>query len=338
MIPISMRGWAGALFALAGPRTLFVLLLLTAVPASAASMKLAWDPVVGVPIAGYKVHYGSASGEYTTTVNVGNVTTYTVTNLVNGAPYHFAVTAYNAAGQESGYSNDVGSPDVALYRKLVPGAGTGLYSYLLDYDFDHVVDAKTRFGTAGDVPLMGYISPGGKSSLIVYRNGAWYIDTNRDGTSDAAVSFGGLAGDIPLTANFSGAGGLDDLVIYRSGSWYVDRGLNGVVDLIYRFGGVAGDVPLAADVNGDGIADLAIYRKGIWYIDTNRDGNADLVVSFGGVTGDVPLLFDWDNDGKADLCIYRNGMWYISTNRDGVANSTFGYGAAGDVPVVGRFR
>ncbi len=50
---------------------------------------------------------------------------------------------------------------------------------------------------------------------------------------------GGVAGDIPLTANFSGPGELDDIVIYRAGMWYVDTNLNGSVNLTYMLGGVA---------------------------------------------------------------------------------------------------
>ena len=228
--------------------------------------------------------------------------------------------------------------DAGLYRKKSPKTGTNVYSFLLDYNFDHTPDAKVALGAAGDVPLAGALSPGGKTSLVFYRNGVWNIDTNRNGTIDTVVGFGGAPGDVPLLANFSGPGSLDDLVIYRAGVWYVDRDLNGSADLMFGFGGVPGDVPLAADVNGDGIADLVIYRNGVWYIDTNRNGSADMIVGFGGMPQDIPLLFDWDGDGKADVCIYRDGVWYVSTKRDGVADVMFGYGVAGDVPFFGAFH
>ncbi len=256
--------------------------------------------------------------------------TYTVSLKVTGPGGSNTQTRTN-------YVNVASIPDAGVYRKQAPPGGVS-YRYLLDFNFDQKADAKTAYGMAGDVPLVGYISPGGKSSFIVYRNGVWYVDTNRDGAADTVVAFGGMAGDVPLTANFSGPGALDDLVIYRAGTWYVDRGLNGVADQVYRFGGAAGDVPVAGDVNGDGIADLAIYRSGRWYVDLNRDGVVDQTLVFGGVAGDVPLLFDWDGDGKADLCIYRAGMWYVSTKRDGVAQVVFGYGATGDVPLLGRFH
>ncbi len=57
-------------------------------------------------LAGYTLYYGNSSGNYTTTVNVGNVTTYTFTNLAAGT-YYFAVTAYDTSGNQSAYSNEV---------------------------------------------------------------------------------------------------------------------------------------------------------------------------------------------------------------------------------------
>ncbi len=56
-------------------------------------------------LAGYKIHYGAASGTYSDTIDVGNVTTYTISNMGPGT-YYAAVTAYNAAGAESEHSNE----------------------------------------------------------------------------------------------------------------------------------------------------------------------------------------------------------------------------------------
>lgn len=79
---------------------------------SGSSATLTWTaPTIyadGTPftdITGYKVHRGTTSGIYTSPVDVGNVTTYTVTSLTAGT-YYFAITAYNASGYESGFSNE----------------------------------------------------------------------------------------------------------------------------------------------------------------------------------------------------------------------------------------
>jgi hypothetical protein len=68
--------------------------------------------VDGAPLtalAGYKIYYGAASGNYTASVDVKNVTSISLStlDLQSGQTYYFAVTAYDAAGNESGYSNEV---------------------------------------------------------------------------------------------------------------------------------------------------------------------------------------------------------------------------------------
>jgi fibronectin type 3 domain-containing protein len=75
--------------------------------AMAAQATLAWDPNTESDLAGYRVHYGTASGSYTVHTDVHNVTTYTVAGLTAGQTYYFAATAYDASGNESGYSNPV---------------------------------------------------------------------------------------------------------------------------------------------------------------------------------------------------------------------------------------
>ena len=93
---------------LSSPQLLMVLLLLLASSPSvlAADVSLAWDANSEPDLAGYKIYYGNASGTYGSLIIIGNVTTYTVTNLAPGT-YYFVVAAYNSAGLESGYSNEV---------------------------------------------------------------------------------------------------------------------------------------------------------------------------------------------------------------------------------------
>ena len=72
-----------------------------------AQITLEWDPNSEPDLAGYKLYYGTASGNYTNAIDVGNQVTYTVTGLNPGVTYYFAVTAYNTSGFESDYSNEV---------------------------------------------------------------------------------------------------------------------------------------------------------------------------------------------------------------------------------------
>jgi hypothetical protein len=72
----------------------------------AGSVPLAWDPSTSPNIAGYKVYVGTSSGNYGAPITIGNQTSYTVTGLTAGIKY-FAVTAFNTAGEESGFSNEI---------------------------------------------------------------------------------------------------------------------------------------------------------------------------------------------------------------------------------------
>src|SRR5689334_25383635 len=65
----------------------FALLLFFSGTAHAQTVKLAWNANTETDLAGYRVYYGTAPGVYTDNINVGNVTTYTVTGLNVGQPY-----------------------------------------------------------------------------------------------------------------------------------------------------------------------------------------------------------------------------------------------------------
>jgi hypothetical protein len=93
---------------------LFFLSLFNAYNLYAANVTLTWIPPTtkadGAPLtdlAGYKIYYGVSSGSYTQNIDVGNITTYTVTNLSTGTAYYFATTAYDASSNESSFSNEV---------------------------------------------------------------------------------------------------------------------------------------------------------------------------------------------------------------------------------------
>jgi len=70
------------------------------------SIDLAWDHSVSENIVNYRLYYGHASGVYDTYKEYGYINQITVTDLEFGR-YYFAVTAVDAEGNESGYSNEV---------------------------------------------------------------------------------------------------------------------------------------------------------------------------------------------------------------------------------------
>ncbi|MGD2186698.1 MAG: fibronectin type III domain-containing protein [Desulfobacterales bacterium] len=87
-----------------------LIVLLCALPLSvahAAYVDLEWDPNTEPELAGYKIYWGTASGNYSFSKDAGKNTTCTVSGLDEGKTYYFAATAYDANGNESGYSNQV---------------------------------------------------------------------------------------------------------------------------------------------------------------------------------------------------------------------------------------
>ena len=75
-------------------------------PHISCAESLQWDAVAG-DVQGYKIYYGTSSGSYPYSKNVGNVTQYPLPNLylTDGTTYYFVVRAYADAG-ESENSNE----------------------------------------------------------------------------------------------------------------------------------------------------------------------------------------------------------------------------------------
>jgi hypothetical protein len=89
------------------------------------STTLAWNANTETNIAGYRVHYGTSSGHYTQTLDVGKTTTATLSNLTAGTTYYSAVTAYNTSSLESLPSNEVSFTPTTSGSTVVTGSGSG---------------------------------------------------------------------------------------------------------------------------------------------------------------------------------------------------------------------
>lgn len=78
-----------------------------AAPTGSYSVNLTWDRSPSLGVAGYRIYYGPASGNYTNSVVVGNVTSNSVPGLVGGGMYFFTVVAFDASSVESLPSNEI---------------------------------------------------------------------------------------------------------------------------------------------------------------------------------------------------------------------------------------
>jgi hypothetical protein len=99
--------------------------------AATGSVGFSWNANAETNIAGYRLQYGTTSGVYPNSLDVGKVTTATATGLNPGDTYYFVVVAYNTAGQTSPPSAQVsytvpGTPNTA------PSATAGSLTVLED--------------------------------------------------------------------------------------------------------------------------------------------------------------------------------------------------------------
>lgn len=100
-------------------KKLLAIILLSAVTAFAlpstnktSSVSVAWDPYSYIhpeagKEAGFILYYGTASGSYTWSTNVGFRTNFTFTGLLFNTTYYSAVTSYDTNGVESDFSNEI---------------------------------------------------------------------------------------------------------------------------------------------------------------------------------------------------------------------------------------
>ena len=85
----------------------FIFIAIFTTAAYAESIDLQWDPNTEPELAGYKIYWGTSSGNYTSSRDVGDTTSYTLTGLDEGRTYYVAATAYDGSDNESGYSNQI---------------------------------------------------------------------------------------------------------------------------------------------------------------------------------------------------------------------------------------
>lgn len=96
--------------------------------AEAPLVSLAWNANPESNIAGYKVHFGTQTGVYSSVVDVGKTTQTLLPQLTMGETYYVAVSAYNSQGLESPRSTEfsvtAATPAPPVGTSFTMGSGT----------------------------------------------------------------------------------------------------------------------------------------------------------------------------------------------------------------------
>ena len=85
----------------------FMLALPAACGGSLGRARFSWEAVANPVVIGYKVHWGTASGVYTHSLDAGNVTEVIIEAFSQSVEYFAAITAYSDTGEESDYSTEL---------------------------------------------------------------------------------------------------------------------------------------------------------------------------------------------------------------------------------------
>ncbi len=168
-----------------------------AAPAFANSVTLSWDANTEADLAGYKVYYGTASRTYGAPITIGKVTTHTLSGLPSGMVY-FAVTAYNTAGLESGFSNEVsksfGSTPAPLVISNVASSGITQTAATITWSTSAAADSQVEYGTTaayGSLSALGtsYVTSHSRAlSGLVAGTTYHYRVRSRDAAGNVALS------------------------------------------------------------------------------------------------------------------------------------------------------
>ncbi len=97
-----------------------MLVAIVRLPAFAGNVTLAWNVNPNPIVTGYNLYYWMSGGAYISMVSVGNTTSVTISNLVDGTNYLFAATTYDASGLEGPLSPEVSFTVPAMVTNQSP--------------------------------------------------------------------------------------------------------------------------------------------------------------------------------------------------------------------------
>jgi|GEM_PF-2418692 len=169
----------------------------------AGDVSLAWDPSISEDVVGYKIYYGNFSGSYHSFHTVTNRTTYTVTGLSEGT-YYFAVTAFDSAGNESGYSNEVSTvvgeastaPADTTLPEISSVASSGITAdgATISWETNEAATIQVEYGTSAEYGSTTTLNPSLQTSHVQTLSGLMtdtlyhYRVKSKDAAGNLAVS------------------------------------------------------------------------------------------------------------------------------------------------------
>lgn len=142
----------------------------------APPVSLAWSPNPEATLAGYKIYFGTVSGNYPTVYDVGAVTQAALPPMILGKTYYVALRAYNRESLEGPLSAELvitASPPGPVASTGFTAAASGAGALQWRYPRSAVVPAD-RFAIESSEDLVRWSAAGGISTADAVRSdGQW---------------------------------------------------------------------------------------------------------------------------------------------------------------------
>ena len=162
----------------------------------------------------------------------------------------------------------------------------------------------------------------------IYKDGAWYLDTDGSGTWNAGTgpTISVHTGWTSVPGDWNGDG-KSEIGVYQNGVWYQDYNGNGVwdagVENVSMFGASAW-TPTVGDWNGNGKTTIGVYKDGVWYLDRDGSGtwSAGDTATMYRASGWTPVTGNWNGDASGTkIGVYKDGAWYLDNDGSGTWNA-----------------
>jgi hypothetical protein len=314
---------------------------LSATPGN-GQISLSWLPSSGA--ISYNLYRATTSGaEGSTPIASGVVgTTYTNTNLTNGATYYYTVAASNSAGMSAQSAEASAMPN--------SGAALGDGTYTVTNLASKLVWDDPAFAKIAGTKVILWPANGGANQRWKFTsagNGYYTITNQNSGLvlDDANVS---TAPGTELIQWPSNNGRNQLWLITPVGDGYTIT--NQASQLVVDASGNAKGTNLQQSTTSGGAAQVwliqtprpssvpTVFRpsSGTWY--SLASGGSPAIAQWG-LPNDVPLLADYAGSGQKDFAVWRpsTGDWYVLPNGNPTAPMQQEWGLPGDIPVPGDF-
>jgi hypothetical protein len=157
--------------------TLFIPALARAAEVPAPPVSLSWSPNPESDVAGYKIYFGTVSGDYPTVQDVGDVTSAALPPMILGRTYYVALRAYDTGAREGPLSAEL----VVTASPPAPVASTGFAAGpsgqgALEWKYPKTASSQAdRFTIQSSEDLLRWVDAGGVTPAEASRSDSEWL-------------------------------------------------------------------------------------------------------------------------------------------------------------------